>query len=683
MGDPQQAHIGYDLSMHFWKLIVNIFFREIRTRGAFNVPPEGPVIFVGAPHANQMLDPLLLSIHVYKETGRHVQFLAAAKSLQRRFVGAFSRLMESIPVVRASDNAKPGTGTVYLSDSDPCLVLGYNTSFTKEFAPRMQIQLSKLLNFASAEVVEVLSDSQLRIKQEFKSADGPTSNCTELLREQVATIRSTGGNDGLEFKTVPYINQQEMYRYVYDRLKHGGSIGIFPEGGSHDRTDLLPLKAGVSTMALGAMANDPTTHVKIVPVGLSYFHPHKFRSRAVVEFGPAMDVPLELVGMFKKGGGEKREAVSKLLGLIYDALKTVTVRAPDYDTLMLVQAVRRLYKTPTQHLTLGQVVELNRRLLNGYAHFKDDLRIQKLRVDVLKYNRSLRDLGIRDHQVPRVQKTSWKIMGLLLYRLGLLIVWTVFALPGTILNGPIFILASIISKRKAKADLAASTVKVTGRDVLATWKGLIALGVAPLLYSFYALLVMLLAIQVNASFTWRVLSPISVFIALPLTSLAALKFGEAGMDVLKSLGPLIMTLTPRQQHSLDNLRASREQLSNEVMEVIQDLAPELYDDFNPMQSMPAASTPPSAHVPSLWRRRTNVGGVDAQGMGLVHPMTWLDERLFGWSESPASGRDDEDLCMGDEFGDYDSVVSLKHDKTVNAAHAERYTMTRIRSYTRL
>jgi hypothetical protein len=25
-------------------------------------------------------------------------------------------------------------------------------------------------------------------------------------------------------------------------LHHGGSIGIFPEGGSHDRTDLLPLK---------------------------------------------------------------------------------------------------------------------------------------------------------------------------------------------------------------------------------------------------------------------------------------------------------------------------------------------------------------------------------------------------------------------------------------------------------
>lgn len=65
----------------------------------------------------------------------------------------------------------------------------------------------------------------------------------------------------------------------------------------------------------------------------------------------------------------------------------------------MIQAVRRLFKTPAQHLTLGQVVELNRRLLEGYIHFKDEPRMQKLRTDVLKYNRLLRDLGLRDHQV--------------------------------------------------------------------------------------------------------------------------------------------------------------------------------------------------------------------------------------------------------------------------------------------
>ena len=88
-------------------------------------------------------------------------------------------------------------------------------------------------------------------------------------------------------------------------------------------------------MALGAMAHNPDLKVKIVPVGLSYFHPHKFRSRVVVEFGHAMDVPPELVAKFQQGGAPKREAVGKFLDQIYDALKTVTIRAPDYETLMV------------------------------------------------------------------------------------------------------------------------------------------------------------------------------------------------------------------------------------------------------------------------------------------------------------------------------------------------------------
>jgi glycerol-3-phosphate O-acyltransferase/dihydroxyacetone phosphate acyltransferase len=238
---------------------------------------------------------------------------------------------------------------VYLSSDDPCLVLGDGTKFETQFSPKMQIMLPKSLNSLAAEVVEVISDTELRIKKEF---GGESGRGTIRIREKLAEGREDGKN-GLEFKVLPFIDQQEMYRGVYKRLKEGGCIGIFPEGtstshfavafndfvgllgGSHDRTDLLPLKAGVSVMALGAMANDPTVQVKIVPVGLSYFHAHRFRSRAVVEFGTALDVPTELVEMFKEGGSQKREAVAKFLDLIYDGLKTVTIRAPDYDTLMV------------------------------------------------------------------------------------------------------------------------------------------------------------------------------------------------------------------------------------------------------------------------------------------------------------------------------------------------------------
>ncbi len=44
-----------------------------------------------------------------------------------------------------------------------------------------------------------------------------------------------------------------MYQQVWSGLNEGKCIGIFPEGGSHDQMDLLPLKAGICIMALGAL----------------------------------------------------------------------------------------------------------------------------------------------------------------------------------------------------------------------------------------------------------------------------------------------------------------------------------------------------------------------------------------------------------------------------------------------
>lgn len=50
---PNKGSFSYDAAMVLWRIITQIFFREVRPRGAFHIPPDGPVIFVGAPHSNQ------------------------------------------------------------------------------------------------------------------------------------------------------------------------------------------------------------------------------------------------------------------------------------------------------------------------------------------------------------------------------------------------------------------------------------------------------------------------------------------------------------------------------------------------------------------------------------------------------------------------------------------------------
>lgn len=93
-------------------------------------------------------------------------------------------------------------------------------------------------------------------------------------------------------------------------------------------------------MALGTLADHPDCGLKIVPCGMNYFHAHKFRSRAVIEFGNTVEIPEELVDQFRRG--ERRESVGTLLDIIYDSLHAVTLTGPDYDTLMVCLFPSRL-----------------------------------------------------------------------------------------------------------------------------------------------------------------------------------------------------------------------------------------------------------------------------------------------------------------------------------------------------
>ena len=111
------------------------------------------------------------------------------------------------------------------------------------------------------------------------------------------------------FKIIPKLDQSKVYTEVWNHLKKGDCIGIFPEGGSHDRSDLLPLKAGVSLMALGAM-HQHKVPVYIVACGLKYFKPHKFRSQVIMEFGKPYKIPEELGVRY---GENKRESCGVLL----------------------------------------------------------------------------------------------------------------------------------------------------------------------------------------------------------------------------------------------------------------------------------------------------------------------------------------------------------------------------------
>ena len=350
-------------------------------------------------------------------------------------------------------------------------------------------------------------------------------------------------------------------------------------------------------MALGTLADNPDCGLKIVPCGMNYFHAHKFRSRAVIEFGTPIEIPRELVDQYRNG--ERRESVGAVLDIIYQSLVAVTVTGPDYETLMVgsslrlsnmltvqvIQAARRLYNTKGKKLPLPMVVELNRRLVKGYTHFKDDPRIVHLRKGIADYNKQLRLLGIRDHQVDYAKFSIIQVIATLVYRLVKLSLLAIGTLPGLLLFAPVFTATKVISRQKSKEALQASTVKLQGHDVMATWKLLVALALAPAVYAFYT------AVFTYWTYTNRIqgwvpgwvplwlIVPIGM-ILFPTITFAALRIGEVGMDILKSLRPLVLSLNPSSANTLVKLRERRAALAQQVTDGINTLGPELFPDFD-------------------------------------------------------------------------------------------------------
>ena len=52
----EQMHFWlYDLLLWTFSIMLDLFFREVHPRSSWKVPKRGPVIFVAAPHANQVL----------------------------------------------------------------------------------------------------------------------------------------------------------------------------------------------------------------------------------------------------------------------------------------------------------------------------------------------------------------------------------------------------------------------------------------------------------------------------------------------------------------------------------------------------------------------------------------------------------------------------------------------------
>jgi glycerol-3-phosphate O-acyltransferase/dihydroxyacetone phosphate acyltransferase len=191
------------------------------------------------------------------EAHRRISWLIAEKSFRRKFIGFLARMIGTLPVARAMDNLKPGAGTVYLPDpvNQPTLLRGVGTNFEGPgFEAEGTIALPTINGTShSTAIAEIRGPEELVLKKPFKHRDALFQLTGRDDIDDNGKFTGDGSEQdrsefkGSKFKVAPHVDQTAVYEAVFARLNAGGCVGIFPEGGSHDRTSLLPLK-GWSTV---------------------------------------------------------------------------------------------------------------------------------------------------------------------------------------------------------------------------------------------------------------------------------------------------------------------------------------------------------------------------------------------------------------------------------------------------
>src|SRR5829696_3582699 len=133
---------------------------------------------------------------------------------------------------------------------------------------------------------------------------------------------------------------QETFVAARKLLATGGTIGICPEGISHDKPGLQPIKTGAARISLAAVATGEVSDLKIVPAGLYYTSKTRFRSSALLYFGNPINVePVKL----DPDGSPPREAVRELSSRIEKALREVILDAQHEEALLTTARAERIF----------------------------------------------------------------------------------------------------------------------------------------------------------------------------------------------------------------------------------------------------------------------------------------------------------------------------------------------------
>ena len=403
------------------------------------------------------------------------------------------------------------------------------------------------------------------------------------------------------------------------QLAAGGVMGIFPEGKSHDATQLAQVCWGAARLALQAVAAG-VPGLRVVPVGINYECKERFRSAVWVKVGR----PIDATSWFAMHAGEEHQAMRTLTHEIGVRLRRCVTHLDDVAWEPLLEDVAALLPpAPGGRRASLSTLHRRKRVADGinYVQRVDPVRAQAAARRVAAHTHALRAAGLPlDSRV--------------FARRGLAL-WGAFVRDGFVLGGGGFVgLIGLLHHALpyGLVRLIAGRTAGPGRMVGALSRLRLSL---PIYAAWYAFVWWRLSLYFLpwVAWTWT--------LAMPLAGLAGVAVGRRAKRVWSRWLAEIRLLRARERTAA--LRAEHAAIGR------------LLDEFATAANLPTAITAPPKpgliYRPPRWLALTLAGGMIALGLALGtwllrdRPISWLRHdapALHEWAAAELDERLDSD-----------------------------------------
>ncbi len=254
-----------------------------------------------------------------------------------------------------------------------------------------------------------------------------------------------GGKEGLK-------KNDESYKRVNQLLKRKGKVIVFAEGLCIQERRLRPLKKGVPRMVFGAYDFLKTDDLIVVPVGINYSNPSKFRSNVFYNVGEPILVK-DFIDEYKQNAAR---ANNKFLEVLEPKMKALITHINNKEYDEVVFAIEELCKND-----MFTEQQLSRRNLEH-----DFIITQQITEKVNKANETILDefknkSKIYFNQLKKYQLKDWLINPnqnkyvtplFLMFRIIALLIFSPIYLLGLLGNYLPFVFTQILTKKIVKKN---------------------------------------------------------------------------------------------------------------------------------------------------------------------------------------------------------------------------------------